>query len=643
MSSFMHQLSLARKFLLLGVVALVMINLPTLLYLKQSSGEIATAQLEARGAAPVMALQQVIRMTQQHRGLSASMLAGNETLAAKRPQTAEALAKAYAQLEASLQTAGASSSLQAAAAERKRSFAGLEQAVAGRTLKPMESSVQHTQLIEQLMALGDGMLDEFALSLEAKPELYALVMASFVQAPGLTERLGLLRAQGSMYLTAGSVPPEGKLALHALQLRAQEYLNTQFIELGKATKGSPELKAALGSKAEALKAQVSKTLSLAKQEVIDASELKLAAPEYFQNVTDTIDAVYAFNAQASDLLTQQLEQRASGLQRTRLLILLALSLLMAASVALSVAIVRSITLPIKEAVQVARAAAVGDLSVAVTVRGSNEIGQLMQALADMNAQLSHIVGKVRQSADSVATASHQIAQGNNDLSSRTEQEASALEQTAAAMEQLGATVKQNADNAKEANQLAHDASTVAVAGGSVVSQVVDTMRDINNSSKQIADIIGTIDSIAFQTNILALNAAVEAARAGEQGRGFAVVASEVRSLAQRSAQAAKEIKGLISASVERVEQGTVLVDQAGSTMTEVVASIKRVSEIVAAISTASAEQSTGVSQVGEAVSQMDRTTQQNAALVEESAAAAESLQAQAQELVGAAAVFKLTT
>jgi methyl-accepting chemotaxis protein len=239
------------------------------------------------------------------------------------------------------------------------------------------------------------------------------------------------------------------------------------------------------------------------------------------------------------------------------------------------------------------------------------------------------VTEVRLGSDSVATASQQIAQGNQDLSGRTEQQASALQQTSATMEQLGTTVRHNADSARQANQLALGASSVAERGGQMVGQVVQTMKGINDSSRRIADIIGVIDGIAFQTNILALNAAVEAARAGEQGRGFAVVASEVRSLAKRSADAAREIKTLISASVERVEHGSEQVDQAGKTMTEIVAAIARVTAIVAEISSASAEQSTGVGQVSEAVQQMDQATQQNAALVEESAAAAESLQQQA--------------
>ena len=308
---------------------------------------------------------------------------------------------------------------------------------------------------------------------------------------------------------------------------------------------------------------------------------------------------------------------------------------------LGVGITRAVTVPARHAVQAARSIAAGDLAAEVPPGGRDEMGQLLTALGAMRENLSHVVSGVRGNAEGVATASAQIASGNHDLSARTEQQASALEETAASMEELGSTVKLNAENARAANQLALNASTVAVQGGDVVAEVVETMKGINNSSKKIADIISVIDGIAFQTNILALNAAVEAARAGEQGRGFAVVAGEVRSLAGRSAEAAKEIKALISASVERVEQGTALVDKAGATMTEVVSAIRRVTDIMGEISAASGEQSQGVSQVGEAVTQMDQATQQNAALVEEMAAAASALNAQAGELVNAVAVFKL--
>ena len=312
-------------------------------------------------------------------------------------------------------------------------------------------------------------------------------------------------------------------------------------------------------------------------------------------------------------------------------------------VVVSLWLARLLSAPLVMAVDMADRLADGDLTASVRPVGNEETQHLMVALDRMQTHIAGIVRLVQQGAQSVSSASAEIAQGNNDLSARTEQQASALEQTAASMEELNSTVQQNADNARQANQLAVDASAVAAQGGDVVGQVVETMKGINEASRKIGDIISVIDGIAFQTNILALNAAVEAARAGEQGRGFAVVASEVRSLAGRSAEAAKEIKTLINDSVARVEQGTTLVDKAGSTMTEVVGSIRRVTEIMGEISASSVEQSTGVAQVGEAVGQMDQSTQQNAALVEEMAAAASSLKSQANELVQAVAVFRLTT
>ncbi len=304
---------------------------------------------------------------------------------------------------------------------------------------------------------------------------------------------------------------------------------------------------------------------------------------------------------------------------------------------------RKIASSIANAVGVANKVAQGDLTHNIHAEGNDEVTELMHSLRDMQANLTKLVTQVRQGSESVANASSEIAQGNHDLSARTEQQASALEETASSMEELGSQVSHSADNARQASQLATSASAVAIRGGDVVSQVVQTMSGINESSRKIADIISVIDGIAFQTNILALNAAVEAARAGEQGRGFAVVASEVRSLAGRSADAAKEIKSLINTSVERVEHGSSLVDQAGATMNEVVSAIRRVTDIVAEISAASSEQSAGVSQVGEAVSLIDQTTQQNAALVEQMAAAASGLKAQAQDLVQTVSTFNIGT
>jgi methyl-accepting chemotaxis protein len=302
---------------------------------------------------------------------------------------------------------------------------------------------------------------------------------------------------------------------------------------------------------------------------------------------------------------------------------------------------RSITRPLGAAIRFAQTVAAGDLSGHIEIRSTDETGQLMSALKEMNDSLLRVVGAVRTGTDNIAISSDEIASGNLDLSARTEEQAASLEQTAASMEELTSTVQQNADNARQANQLAASASAVAIKGGAIVTEVVDTMNMINTSARKIVDIISVIDGIAFQTNILALNAAVEAARAGEEGRGFAVVASEVRSLAQRSAAAAREIKGLIDDSVGKVDAGTKLVTQAGTTMQEIVDSVNRVTDVMSEITAASQEQSTGIEQVNRTIAQMDEVTQRNAALVEEAAAAAASLQDQAVNLVHMVSVFKI--
>ena len=349
-------------------------------------------------------------------------------------------------------------------------------------------------------------------------------------------------------------------------------------------------------------------------------------------------------AQGADAVQMQLDGQ-TAMQQSMTQTLWMLGAVLCASlivvVPLTLLNMRSICKPLEDARTLVDRIAHGDLSQTVQAAGNDEPAALMRALAQMQQSLSTLVSQVRASTDSISTASAEIASGNQDLSQRTEQAASNLQQTASSMEQLTGTVKQSADSARQANQLASSAAEVAARGGSVVSQVVSTMGEINASSKRIADIIGVIDGIAFQTNILALNAAVEAARAGEQGRGFAVVASEVRSLAQRSAEAAKEIKGLIGASVDKVDSGSRLVADAGETMKEIVGSVQRVTDIIGEITAAATEQSAGIGQVNGAVTQLDRMTQQNAALVEQSAAAAESLKEQAVSLASVVGTFRL--
>jgi len=425
--------------------------------------------------------------------------------------------------------------------------------------------------------------------------------------------------------------------------QVQQRIGQRFAELEKLLDGDAAAQASLARVQAARKAYEplqDETRDLAESgQVFDAKDalinkMQPAQRAYF----GTMDALLRQQQQELERATGATAQAAS---RARGVLLVTPLVVLALGAALAWWVIRSISVPLRQAVRVARAVAAGDLRAPIQASGRNEVAQLLQALRDMQGALASVVTHVRQSAHNVLGASTGIEQGNLDLSRRTEAQAGALEETDASMQELRDAVAHNAGSAQQADALARDASAVAERGGTVVEQVVQTMRGINASSGRIADITAVIDGIAFQTNILALNAAVEAARAGEQGRGFAVVASEVRALAGRSAEAAREIKKLIGASVAQVEQGSALVDAAGATMQEIVAAIGRVTALVGEISKASSEQRTGVMQIGEAITQMDHGTQQNAALVEQIAASAGSLSAQAQELVRAVAVFKV--
>ena len=639
--SLLSRLSLLQKFAVLALVGLFVAAWPTYLHVRDALRTIDHARMEASGAAPLTALSKVVQAMQIHRGLSAGMLGGDAVLAARRPGAGERVTQAMEAATARLAGARIPAEQQAAWQQARQTWQQLEAKVAQKQLQQAQSTAQHTALITSIMRISDELLHFYGLQVETEIGPHALIQAALVSTPMLGEKLGILRAQGSGFLARHELPPFNKGVVSSLHQRAQELQAQAFTDFARALQAEPAYRSSLEALTQQAQTQVRQALELATREVLEAPELTLAPQTYFDTFTRTIDGLYELNAQALAQLDSTLQQRQTSLQNLLWLQAVVMVLLLVLGVVMIAAFANSMRAPLLQAVELADAVAQGDLAGPSLPTGSDEVGHLLQALQAMRSQLIQVVQRVRLSADGVATASVQIAQGNQDLSMRTENQASALQETSAAMEEMTATVGQNADSAAQATQLAANASLIASHGGEVVTQVVQTMHGIHASSGRMADIIGVIDSIAFQTNILALNAAVEAARAGEAGRGFAVVAGEVRQLAQRSAQAAREISGLINESLNSVQQGNALAERAGQTMEEVVQAVRRVSDIMGEISAASREQSQSVGQVGDAVAQMDQTTQQNAALVEEMAAAANSLQSQAQELVQGVAVFRL--
>ena len=640
MPHWLSQLRLAQKFMILGIIALVMVALPSAMYINDVLGNLRHARQEAAGMGPLMAINQTVQHLQVHRGTSAGMLNGDATMAARRPTVRDAVNQAFTHAQQVLKDAEAPEKLQQTLSQLLQDWKSLEQAVASKGIAAPKSMADHTQMVNALLQLNEELLVAYGLTLSPHADTQAMIQSALIQAPLLSENLGLLRGQGAGFLAQKHLPPENRGSLRALQRRVAEIRGAGGRATERALQLNPDFSAELRGVVDNMRALTTASLQLVNDQLIEAPELTLAAPVFFDNLTKAIESVNTLSSVGAKALDQRL-QAAANAQRNQLITMTALQCaLLAGAVVLALAFVRSITRPLSQAVQLAQAVADGNLAGEDSPVDRNEVGELINAQQQMRARLLPIVQQVRRGADSVALASAEIAQGNQDLSSRTESQASALEETAASMEELSATVRHNADNAREASRLAESARDVAVQGGDVVARVVNTMQGINDSSRKIADIISVIDGIAFQTNILALNAAVEAARAGEQGRGFAVVAGEVRTLAGRSADAAKEIKQLIEASVSRVGEGNVLAQQAGDTMGDVVVAIQKVTEIVTAISSASQEQASGVAQVGEAVTQMDQVTQQNAALVEEMAAAATSLHTQGQELVRAVSAFR---
>ena len=641
MSRWIANLSLRNKCMLLGLLAFLMALVPASLVVTDVLTNWQVLKAEQAGLRPANALLTLIKLSQEHRGLSASVLSGNEGKKAQRAERKTQVDEAYAEALSAVRSLGDEKLLHALEA-MQRDWAPLAHDVETFAIPPSESGKRHTALVNSQLSLLEDLTDFTGLALDAEAESYHLIMAAYRDWPRASENLGLARALGATMIFRHSQDDADTLRLIGLLESANVHASDALRDIAKADVASQPGEEKLREATDAARKGM-ETATTRVRGIVNADDLGQLNPgEYFDAMTAVITTQYDVGKAVRDHLEARLAARVAH-GRNQLTWTVGLLLVLAVGfVALSTTIQRTISSALGQALRQAQALAEGDLSISVDVDQRDEIGQLMKAMNVAVVQLRSLIGGIKSASDSVATASGQIAQGNLDLSARTENQASSLQETASSMEQMSATVKQNAATAQTAHEMAGRMADEATRSGQTFSEVVNKMDEIREASRRIADINAVIDGIAFQTNILALNAAVEAARAGEQGRGFAVVAGEVRTLAQRSAQAAREIKDLIQHSADTVDQGHALASGASGSISALVDEVQRVSALMSEIASGSEEQNLGISQVNQAVSQLDQTTQQNAALVEESSAAAASLSDQAVRLQQAVGGFRLS-
>ncbi|MBG6082157.1 methyl-accepting chemotaxis protein [Rubrivivax gelatinosus] len=643
MLALLDRWSLSRKLALIGVLAFALLVVPGTLAVTAAVEQVRQAKHELQGLAPATALMQLARLTAQHRGLSNAALGGNADAEAQRAAVRQKIDAASTQAREALATLG-DAGLGRRLKELVAAERDLTEAVAARRIDPPKSFQRHTELVDRQLDLLYDLTAVAEIVLHPVASGYFLQDATLNHLPQLSELLGQLRGTGMGLLVRGEATPTQRARVAGLVERVRGANAELARALEHAVDADASLAGTLGARAHEAHEAVDRGLEFVSHEVVDAAVLDHPSADWWKRTTEVIDLQYALAEVAVAALQAELEHYASA-RVSRLGWALALLVLLGAATAwLMWQIARRSAHSLETAIDAANAVAAGDLGRRLPLppeHARDEGQRMLRAMHAMCAQLVGLVGTVRDNASQIATASSEIANGNADLSARTEQQAASLQQTAASMDEMTATVAQTSEHAHQASRMAAAAAEAAGRGGEVVQRVASTMAEIEAGSRRIGDIVGTIDSIAFQTNILALNAAVEAARAGEHGRGFAVVASEVRALSQRSAEAARQVRTLIAASGNSVEAGGTLARAAGEDMHAIVEQVRRVAALIAEITAASGEQTVGIGQVNSAVGDLDRTTQQNAALVEQSAAAADSLRQQAARLAEAVGAFRL--
>lgn len=642
MKTFLNRLPIARKYMMVGVLVLITVIIPTSMVVMGQATTARNAAAAANYLAPATQVLEIIRFSQQTRGLSSAFLNGNSAAAADIDKALKEANQVFERAETDLQAVAVNAQILDRLRALRNDLGNLASAVQKQNVTTAASFAGYTEIIGREMVLLRDIIADTALNLDGNADTYPLINGLFTSLPPLTEYLGQARAISTGLLAGGSASASERqrvAALHALSVDRQQAWESNLLA---ARRSNAEIDAQLAGSIESALDLTRKALDLTNIAVIQAADLTHASTDYYQTMTRSIDAHFALGGRVAALLKDLLQTRAQQAQIQLWVMVGTLLSLGGIAFWLAVKLTQNTIASLHVSLDMARTIGRGDLTVMAQINGNDESQQLLQALNEMNHSLAQIITQVRGSTDNIATAAGQIAAGNHDLADRTTAQAASLEETAASMEQLTSTVAQNSENAAAANALTRQAAERAQRGSTAVQQFVKTMSAIRDTSSDISDIVGIIDGIAFQTNILALNAAVEAARAGEAGKGFAVVAAEVRNLAQRSATSAREVRELIVQSTEEVNAGSKLAEIAGTTMREVLESISKVSELMDDIAVASKEQSYGISQVNTAVGQMDGVTQQNAALVQEASAAADSLHEQSDLLVEAVSAFKLS-